>query len=113
MMDSEPLFDLRATLDNLDNDVEILQAIAATFVADAPRLLADLRTALADHDVTAVIRAGHSLKGSAENFGAAALIRAVKALEDASRTEDFPSAAAWLGEVDRLLAQLCAELRTI
>lgn len=111
-MDSEPLFDLRATLDNLDNDAEILRVIAATFVNNAPQLLADLRTALAEHDVTAVIRAGHSLKGSAENFGAAALIRAVKTLEDTSRTGDFVSAAAWLGEVDRLLAQLCAELQT-
>lgn len=113
MMDSERLFDLRSTLDNLGNDVEILRVVAATFVESAPQLLADLRTALADRDVAEVIRAGHSLKGSAENFGAAALIRAVKALEDASRTDDFMSAIGWLDELDRLLARLCAELQAL
>ncbi|AKU12838.1 two-component hybrid histidine kinase [Azoarcus sp. CIB] len=112
-MKSEPLFDLRSTLDNLGNDVEILRVVAATFVEDAPRLLADLRTALADRDVPMVIRAGHSLKGSAENFGAAALIRAVGALEEAARTNDYTSAIGRLDEVDRLLARLRAELQAL
>ncbi|MBD5800836.1 Hpt domain protein [Azoarcus sp. Aa7] len=112
-MNGEPLFDLRSTLDNLGNDVEILRVVAATFVEDAPRLLADLRTALADRDVSMVIRAGHSLKGSAENFGAAALIRTVEALEEASRADDFKSAVGRLGEIDRLLARLCAELQAL
>ena len=109
-MHSEPLFDVRSTLDNLDDDVEILRVVAATFIAHAPQLLADLRTAVAERKAAEVIRAGHRLRGSAENFGAAALIRAVKALEDASRTDDFMSAAGRLCEIDRLLARLCAEL---
>jgi len=112
-MGGEPLFDRRSTLDNLGDDVEILRVIAATFIADAPRLLAELRTALGARDVSMVMRAGHSLKGSAENFGAAALIRAVGALEEASRTDDFTSAVARLNEIDRLLAQLCAELQAL
>jgi len=110
-MNGEPLFDLRSTLDNLGDDVEILRVVAATFVEDAPHLLADLRAALGDRDVSRVIRAGHSLKGSAENFGAAALIRAVGALEEASRIDDFKSAVGRLNEIDRLLAQLSAELQ--
>lgn len=112
-MDSEPLFDRRSMLDNLDNDVEILRVVAATFLEDAPSLLADLRSAVADQDAPAVIRAGHSLRGSAENFGAAALIRAVKALEDASRTGDFLSAVGQLDAVDRFLARLRAELQAV
>ncbi|NMF90344.1 Hpt domain-containing protein [Aromatoleum petrolei] len=112
-MNSEQLFDLRSTLDNLDNDVEILRLVSATFVADAPRLLAELRSALTDRNLSMVVRAGHSLKGSAQNFGAAELIRAVGALEEASRTHDFESAAGLLGEVERLLARLSAELRAL
>lgn len=112
-MSSERLFDLHSTLDNLGNDVEILRVVAATFVEDAPRLFAELRTALADRDVPMVVRAGHSLKGSAQNFGAAELIRTVGALEEASRTNDFESAAGLLDEVERLLARLRAELQAL
>jgi len=112
-MNGEPLFDRRATLDNLGDDVEILRVVAATCIDDAPRLLADLRAALGECDVSRVIRAGHSLKGSAQNFGAAALIRAVGALEKASRMDDFQSAVGRLNEVDRLLAQLRAELQAL
>lgn len=107
---SGPLFDRRAMLDNLDQDVELLQLLARTFLDDVPRLLADLHTTLARGDAPAAVHASHSLKGSVANFGAAELVRVVQALERCCRAGDLAGAAATVGDTERLVAALVTEL---
>lgn len=110
-MPNEPLFDRRALLDNLGEDVELLQLMVRTFVDDTPRLIAELRGALAQGDAPAAVRASHNVKGSAANFGAAPLVRVVSAMEQTCRAGNLATAAASLAEAERLIAALVGELR--
>lgn len=110
-MPNEPLFDRRALLDNLGEDVELLQLMARTFVDDTPRLIAELRNALAHDDAPAAVRASHNVKGSAANFGAEPLVSVVSAMEQACRAGNVATAVASLAEAERLIATLVAELR--
>ncbi|NMG74937.1 Hpt domain-containing protein [Aromatoleum diolicum] len=110
-MSNEPLFDRRALLDNLGEDVELMQVMAQTFVDDTPRLISELRDALARGDAPDAVRASHSVKGSAANFGAAPLIGVVGAMEQACRAGNLATASGSLTEAERLITALVVELR--
>lgn len=107
----ELLFDRRATLDNLDQDIDLLRLVARTFIDDMPRLFEELRAALSRGDAPVAARACHSLKGSAANFGAAGLVRFVRAMEQDCRAGNLAGAAAQVDDAERLTAGLVAELR--
>lgn len=68
--------DLRATAGD-----EFVAELAATFVEEAPGILAELRSALTDASADRFRRAAHSLKSNALTFGATALAAQARALE--------------------------------
>lgn len=112
-MGSAQLFDQAQVLANLDGDRELMQLLAATFVADAPRLLDMMRRALADSDPVAAARACHNTKGSVANFGADALVVALKTMEAACRRGALDEAAAMYAAVEESVNHLVAELRDV
>jgi histidine phosphotransfer protein HptB len=77
-----PTIDL-ATFEALQQTTgeEFVAELVAAFLAEAPIMLATLRTAMGARDATAFRRAAHSLKSNANTFGALTLGTMARDLE--------------------------------
>ena len=62
-------------------NVKLLQEIVHLFLAECPRLLGEVREAVAGGDATRLYRAAHTLKGTVANFKAPAVVDAALRLE--------------------------------
>jgi HPt (histidine-containing phosphotransfer) domain-containing protein len=105
----------RATFDELASSAraDFARELAATFLADAPRMLEALHSALERGDATAFRRTAHSLKSNAQTFGAFALGAKAKALETAAIDAVCAAGGAPLAELERECARAAAELAEI
>jgi HPt (histidine-containing phosphotransfer) domain-containing protein len=79
-----------------------------TFAEEAPRLLAELRSALAAGSAERFRRAAHSLKSNSNTFGAIRLARMARALELAGLPPNDDAVDALAPEIDTALAALQA-----
>jgi HPt (histidine-containing phosphotransfer) domain-containing protein len=100
---------LRALLDDMGGDAEVVKELVQSYLEEAPRLLAEARDALAKADAPTVQRAVHTLKSTSATFGALALAESSKALEQAARTGKLPSAAQ-LADLETQFAAVRGEL---
>jgi signal transduction histidine kinase/DNA-binding response OmpR family regulator len=107
--------DRAALLNRVAGDEALLHELIALFLGDCPRMLGDVRTALAEKDPARLQRAAHTLKGAVSNFGATAAWDAAWRLEELGRNGRCPDAADGFAalevEMDRLtqaLADLAA-----
>ncbi len=87
-----------------------LRASLQLFLETAPRVLADLRTAVAADDRRQAQRCAHSLKGTAGLFGAMRLLQAVRALEHSLAAGSGSQPGEHLIELQAALQELGAEL---
>ena len=81
---------------------DFVSELVGTFLAEAPAMLADLRSALAAGDADRFRRAAHSLKSNSNTFGALTLGALAKNLE---LTGIAPAAAAKGATLDSLDAE--------
>jgi HPt (histidine-containing phosphotransfer) domain-containing protein len=88
---------------------EFVGELIGTFLEEAPPLLVELRTALAEVADERFKRAAHSLKTNALTFGAAALGEQARALE----LGGLPADAAALDALDAAYAQAAAALEAL
>ncbi len=106
----DEVFDRAEALTRLDGDEDLLREIAGLFLDNCPRMLSDIRQAVADRDSRALERAAHALKGSVSNLSARAAFEAVLRLEEMSRKGDLTRAedacAALEQEIERLKSAL-------
>jgi len=79
--------------ERLGRDSELLAELAGLFLDECPRLLSDIRSAVARQDGKALERAADSLKGSVANFAAAAAMEAAAALAQMGRQGHLQRAA--------------------
>jgi HPt (histidine-containing phosphotransfer) domain-containing protein len=87
-LDAAALANLRAMV---GDDASFLAELVNTFLEDAPRLLGDMRAAVAAGDAAALRLAAHSLKSNAAQFGAtenAALCREIEGLGKAGNAQE-------------------------
>jgi CheY-like chemotaxis protein len=109
----------------LDHDValrrtggkpQVLAQIAQLFLDEGPRLLGDIRRSLTDRAFKEMERAAHTLKGSADLFGAQAVVNVAWRLEKMGREQDVKGAddACTLleAELERLMPALTELART-
>ena len=108
-MDPAP-FD-RDTLDELVTSLgdDFVRELVATFLADAPAMLVELRRALAGGDGDAFRRAAHTLKSNALTFGAEGLAARAKALEHGGLAQAGADALDELEREYRRVAQALEE----
>ncbi len=66
------LVDLEATLERLGGDQELLENVVQMFLDEYPSLMANLRAGVRQCDAKSLELAGHTVRGLAANFGAAA-----------------------------------------
>ena len=89
---------------------EFVTELVDTFLEEAPRMLADLRTAQATRDAESFRRAAHSLKSNSFTFGAMQLGEAAKTLERVGLEATPPDA---LDALDAEYARAAAALKAL
>lgn len=98
--------------DPLADDPELRHELAAMFLEDGPKQLAEVGAALDKRDAVALKAAAHMLKGSVGVFKDQATFEAASRLEHIRRDSDWPPAeAAWQDlnrEFKRLLKVIAA-----
>jgi CheY-like chemotaxis protein len=97
-------------LERVGGDRQALKEVARIFLADAPRRLAAIKRAVADHDPRALRAAAHALKGAASNFsakGVAATALELQELGDRGETREAPAV------LERLESDLAALRRAL
>ena len=99
-------FTLDVMIQRLDNDEEIAREIAEIFVVSSEELLAELVTAVADGQADVIRARAHSIKGSAGNIGADAVLDFAASMEDAARDGDLAQASQLLGPLKRALEEV-------
>jgi two-component system, sensor histidine kinase and response regulator len=104
------VFDWQAARHRTELPEAALRELANLFLTEAPRLLAESRSALEKEDREALYRAAHSLRGSASLFVATTAADLAAHLESIARQGDLKEADAKLSEMQREFQQLCDAL---
>jgi signal transduction histidine kinase/DNA-binding response OmpR family regulator/HPt (histidine-containing phosphotransfer) domain-containing protein len=92
---------------------KLIRSLASTFLADAPKALARIRSAVAKKDAAELAGAAHLLKGSLAIFGAPSAVAAARNLEILGRADSLREASAGLRVLESEFALLQHELRRI
>lgn len=104
--DSTAAFDRPAFLARIAGDVALAEAMAALFVSEAPRMMADCTRAMDTGNLAALAQAAHSLRGAANNFSALHVVSVAGRVEAMALQGDVDGASAELralaGALDRL-----------
>jgi len=102
----EVVIDREAALARLNHDPELLQELAKTFLGDAPRMLQQVRAAVAAADAAKLRRCAHSLKGAVAIFSEGGAYQAALALEAMGQTANLAGAAQTLETLETELQRL-------
>ncbi|HEX8985603.1 MAG TPA: Hpt domain-containing protein [Bryobacteraceae bacterium] len=86
------VLDPDAIIDRVGGDAEFLQELTGLFAEDSPKLLGQIRSAIAAGDPRGLEYAAHALKGSVANFGAESARAAALRLELLGRAGDLQPA---------------------
>jgi CheY-like chemotaxis protein len=106
---SEPV-DRDALMARLRGNTELLEKMARIFLEVCPQWLEELRSAIARGDAHQVGETAHALKGSVNNFEAAAAASVALRLETMGRANDLTGAEAAFKDLEYTLASLRASL---
>jgi len=104
-------FDFAPALARLEGDEELLKEQMSFFLQDAPRLLADIRTSIAQRDGRGLQLAAHRMKGLAANFDAEQAIDAAVRLELLGRSGAFDEAESARRQIEIHTVQLQQALK--
>jgi HPt (histidine-containing phosphotransfer) domain-containing protein len=91
---------LRRLLDVIGGDPDDFAELVDDYVAGAPDLTAEIRSAASSTDWATVCRAAHTLKSNARDFGAMRLATLCASLETASRQGRLESPESVISEIE-------------
>jgi CheY-like chemotaxis protein/HPt (histidine-containing phosphotransfer) domain-containing protein len=100
------VLDEAVLLSRVDNDLQLMQDLIDLYLADYPRLVDEIRTALERKDARALQRGAHSLKGCTSNLAAKLASEAAFKLEGLAHTGNWAEAANTLESLEKELARL-------
>ncbi len=86
------IFDSAAALERVEGDRKLLAEMAKLLENESPKLLQQLRTAVAQADVNGLERAAHTLKGALGSLAATAAFNVAQELEAVARQGDVARA---------------------
>jgi HPt (histidine-containing phosphotransfer) domain-containing protein len=110
---SHETIDCRAVLDIVGGDQELLRELIGLFQVDCPRLLRELRMAVAAGDAAAVRRVAHTLAGNSVNFGVHDVPDLARRLERMGREGNLTGAPALVDELATAVINLCQGLAKV
>jgi PAS domain S-box-containing protein len=105
--------DLRALLNQVGDDEDLLWELVDIFQETHPATLNDLRQAVSLGDAVRLERAAHTLKGSFANLAAPAACRIAQRLESIGRSQELSEASAVLSELEREVKCLIEHLERL
>ena len=105
----------RTTFDELSqmSGAEFINELIDTFLEDSPKLLVEMKTALAAGNADSFRRAAHSLKSNAATFGAGPLSQLAWEFELLGREKRLADVGDRLGALEAALASACNELKEL
>jgi two-component system, sensor histidine kinase and response regulator len=103
---SVPLLDQVEVRRRMGDNPRLLGRLVNAFFEEAPRLLAELRTAVAASDTTGVRRGAHTLKGAVANFGAHEAVASALRLETMGREGNLNGVEEALATLEQSLDRL-------
>jgi histidine phosphotransfer protein HptB len=86
--------------------IDLVSELIEMFLEDGPEMLAEIRSAYAEGEISQLAIGAHNLKGSVANLGAIYLAEVCKEVETAARAEE-------LEPLGQLLESLCAEYERV
>ena len=108
--EASDLIDRTAILARLDGNTELLAEMAELFLQECPKLLQQVREAVAQSDAKALGLAAHSLKGAVSNFTSQGAFETAQRLEMMGRTGDLSQIEEVQAVLERDVASLDAAL---
>jgi HPt (histidine-containing phosphotransfer) domain-containing protein len=103
---SGPVLDLEGALARLGGDKDLFADMAGFYLDDAPKLLAELQTALLEKNAAAVRMKAHALKGLVAGCGGERVREVAQAVEDAGNAGDLCGAETLLSTLQSELSSL-------
>jgi CheY-like chemotaxis protein len=100
------VFDPAESLKRVGDDVGLLRDLAGMFEVEGPKMLAQVRAAVAANDAAQLKRAAHTLKGAVGTFGARSTFEAALRLEMMGRDGDLAGAAGAAQALEQAVARL-------
>jgi HPt (histidine-containing phosphotransfer) domain-containing protein len=92
---------------------DVLTEVLELFLQDVPRRIARLRASCAAGDAAELHKTAHSLKGSAGNVGAQALLAICRQLDDQGRAGDLTEAKQLVDALDAEFARVEVAIRQL
>jgi PAS domain S-box-containing protein len=86
----ETILDPTGVLKAVGGDRELLRELVTMFVEECPRMLGEIRNALAEGNAARLRRAAHSLKGAAATLGGVECVTLALQLENLGRAGNMP-----------------------
>jgi two-component system, sensor histidine kinase and response regulator len=109
-MGNVPLFDIRAALDRMGGDEELLKEIGRLFLIESDQLLEEIKKAIDQGDATALQHAAHTLKGSISNFCGGSAVEIARELEYLGRERRVAEAPVAFQRLTGEVSQLRTEV---
>jgi signal transduction histidine kinase/DNA-binding response OmpR family regulator/HPt (histidine-containing phosphotransfer) domain-containing protein len=100
------VFDKQGLLSRLMDDLELAREVTASFIGEAPALLAGLRRAVEANDTGVAERMAHTVKGAAANVGGERVRAIALEMERAAKAGDLAAARNRLDELEDRVAEL-------
>ena len=106
------ILDEAGLLDRVQGDRQLIKELFDLFKADCPRLIGEIRRALAAQDCKALELAAHSLKGVLGNFAAKSALETALKLERLARAGELDGTEAAFQDLEPQIEQLQSVLAT-
>jgi CheY-like chemotaxis protein len=106
-------WDVRATLEKLGGDAELLHEVMSIFLEEVPRHMASLRRAIAESDAGAIEGLAHSLKGELGYLGIAGISQKAQEMEEFGQKSDFRLAAELYGIFEPAVSEILVTVRRL
>jgi len=113
LSESPNLIDRSAVLARLDGNADLLAEMAEMFLQECPRLLEQIRQAIALSDAKAVEQSAHALKGAVSNFTSDGPFQVALRLEMLGRGRDLGGVSEVHTALEREVASLNSALETM
>ena len=95
----------------IGGDKETLYELISTFLEEGTEIVASMNASLANKDLDVLRRGAHSMKSSAQDFGAKTLSEMNASLESQCKNEWPDNAAAQLEDISKQLSAAHSELQ--
>ena len=98
-MSDQPIFDVAAAMDRVDNDKELLFELVQMMEDQYPMQIAEIESAVQNNNAALLGSSAHAIKSALGNLGAMRCYELAFALEKAGKTNSLSSAKTVLNDL--------------